>query len=81
MDLNFPTYILHYENYETRYKATVRELVNFLELPSRGDLIGFIRGKEYRHYYTTDERMVIREAVQALSLAVTWENLSHYFVE
>ena len=79
--MNLPTYVLHYEKYDTMYNQTMHEMVDFLELPHRGDKIEFIRGKEYLEYYTPEERRKIRDAVKKLALSITWENLVHYFNE
>ena len=46
--LHIPTYVLHYELYDTRFNETVVELMNFLELPITQKVdLEFIKGKEY----------------------------------
>ena len=78
-DLGIPTMVLHYERYDSSYKETARELMEFLEAENKGDLISFIKGKEYQEYFTLEERRIVRNAVKELTLTPTWENLKHYF--
>ena len=78
--LHIPTYVLHYELYDTRFNETVVELMNFLELPITHKVdLEFIKGKEYATYFTKEELETVKIAMEELSLSITWDNVKHYF--
>lgn len=80
-DLGVPLYIVHYEKYDSQYNTTATDLLKFLELEMNGELIEFIRGKQYKKYFTAQEIEVVKAAMQEMSLTVAWENLHHYFLD
>jgi hypothetical protein len=77
--LKIPTLVLHYESYDTNYNSTAMELFEFLQLEPRGELIDFIKGKEYVEYFSLEERERVKKAMKMLALSSTWEQISHYF--
>jgi hypothetical protein len=78
-DLGIPTLVLFYEDYRTKFSETLHKLVEFLEVPQKGEAADFVGGKEYVDYFTRDERRATREAIQQLALKGTWKHLEHYF--
>jgi len=79
MSMGIPTFVLHYEKYETDFDDTVHSLMDFLELEPKGDLIQFIKGKEYMEYFTPEEVFSVRMAMKKYATRVAWQNLEHYF--
>jgi len=77
--LRIPTLVVHYEKYETNYNETAMEMMKFLHLEPRGELIEFYKGKEYVEYFTVAERANVKEAMRRMALSSTWEQISHYF--
>lgn len=77
--LQIPTLIVHYESYDTNYNETAMKMMKFLELEPKGELIDFIKGKEYVEYFTMAERERVKRAMEMLALSSTWEQISHYF--
>jgi hypothetical protein len=78
-NLGIPAFILHYEDYETRFDDVMKELFDFLELPIKGEVPEFIKGKEYIEYFTPKEQTAVKQAMAALALQTTWANIYHYF--
>jgi hypothetical protein len=79
-DLNLETYVLHYDEYTTRFDETVRELLEFLHLTAKSEPEPFIQGKVYRaEYFTEEERKNVTEAVAWMASPTAWEHLSRYF--
>ena len=79
-DLHLNTYVLHYDSYRDNFKATVKSLLNFLEMPmhKQGELTPFIQGKEY-HYFTNEERQAVAKAFETMASPDTWSNVKQYF--
>ena len=77
--LQIPTLVVHYENYETKYNETVTDMFEFLHLEPKGELIEFVKGKEYIEFFTLAERAKVKKAMEMLALSSTWELISHYF--
>jgi len=77
--LQIPTLVVHYENYDTRYNETAKEMFEFLHLEPKGELIDFIKGKEYVEYFTLAERAKVKKAMKMLALSSTWDQIAHYF--
>ena len=78
-DLDLPEYVLHYEDFETRFEETKAELLDFLQLEVNGDAFPFIPGKEYSNYFTVKEQRTLKVAMKMLSFKTTWRNIEHYF--
>ena len=78
-DMAIPTFVLHYEKFESNFDETVDELIEFLEVPRKGGTIEFILGKVYRDYFTDEEYVAIRDAIKIMALSTTWDNVQHYF--
>jgi hypothetical protein len=52
--------------------------LDFLEVHRAGDEVEFISGKEYGHYYSSDQKQKIRFFLQEFSTKDTWAQLSTY---
>jgi hypothetical protein len=78
-DLNLETFVLHYDWYANRFNQTVNQLMSFLHLKAKADPVPFVEGKVYRDYYTKEEQAAVKQALEALTLQVTWENIARYF--
>mmetsp|Transcript_5717 Transcript_5717/g.7578 ORF Transcript_5717/g.7578 Transcript_5717/m.7578 type:complete len:433 (-) Transcript_5717:270-1568(-) len=79
LELAVPTMTLHYERYTTHYNETTDRLLEFLGQERKRPPPNFIQGKEYRDYYTKEEREKVKKAVEKMSSSETWELLKHYF--
>lgn len=77
-DMGIPTLIVHYQDYRDDWDNTVSRLLNFLELDRNGAGEPFDHGKEYRDYYTLEQRAAIKAFIQGYSTKVTWENVKDY---
>lgn len=79
-DLELKTHVLHYEWYKTNFKATIKGVLDFLELPmhKHGEFTPFIVGKEY-DYYTVEERQAVAKAFKMMASPDTWSQVQHYF--
>ena len=78
-DLNLPTLVIHYEDYEHNFESTVSSILDFLNLPRAQDPIEFISGKEYTEYFTLNERLAAKKLVHTISDDWTWNAVSKYF--
>jgi hypothetical protein len=77
--LGIPTLVVHYEKYETNYNETATKMLEFLHLPLKGELIDFVKGKEYIDYFSPAEQQNVSKAMKIMSLSSTWDQISHYF--
>jgi len=75
--MGIPTHHLHYEEYDMDLDKTVKELVEFLELPIIGQ-IPKVRTKKYDGYYSADDKKEIESFLKHLSSDLTWKMLSQY---
>lgn len=73
-----PTMDLFYEDYTHRYKETVDELWNFLELEPRLPAVEFFVGKSYEGFFDLEQKRKAATFVQALSLPPVWKRLRRY---
>jgi hypothetical protein len=78
---NLPVYVLYYEDYATRFEATVSEVANFLDQRYIGNPIEFVADKQYSDYYNDKETIALTELVQELATPKCWELLRRYFVD
>jgi hypothetical protein len=77
-DMGIPTLIIHYQDYRDDWENTLTRLLNFLELPRNGAGEPFDHGKEYRNYYSADQRSAIKAFIQEYATTETWENVKDY---
>jgi hypothetical protein len=65
-DMNITTMLVHYEECSADIERVRDRVLNFLELPRNGDggLIEFHSGKDYRSYYSAEQRRDIRAFIQ-----------------
>ena len=80
-ELEVPTLLLHYEEYETDFDGTLQTLLRFLDQPLASDFTKeFIEGKSYaEEYFTEDERHMVKKAVKLLAIPELWKEISRYF--
>lgn len=77
--LQVESMVVYYEDYETEFDATLANLLDFLKLPNVGKASKFVPGKTYVHYYTPEERAMVKRAIKQLASPKTWEHLERYF--
>jgi hypothetical protein len=79
-DMDIDSLILHYEDYSTRFNDVTDELLTFLELKKNAEPPVFHAFKEYRDYFSQEERTAVAMAVRLMALKETWRHVSRYFV-
>jgi hypothetical protein len=74
--MQLDTILVYYEDYETRFNATVQTMVDFLHMSRQADRppVPFIAGKHYRDHFTAQE---LSEAKQ-LYLAMASDEMRQY---
>lgn len=78
-DLNVPTLVVHYENYEKNYEGTVSTILEFMELPQNNDFTKFIAGKRYKTvFFSEKQRIAALDLVRHLADEETWSLLERY---
>jgi hypothetical protein len=77
-EMALPTMILHYHEYSDDFENTRDRILDFLDLTRVGEGIEFHSGKEYRDYYTLEQKMAIKSFLQEFASAETWEQLKDY---
>jgi hypothetical protein len=76
--LRIPTLLLHYNQYASNFTETRDLILRFLEMPRSGEGIKFQLGKEYRSYYSMEDKAAIRRFLYEFSSPETWEQLQGY---
>lgn len=77
--LHLPVHTMFYEDYSTNFNQTADQLLDFLQLQAVSDPPPFIKGKEYRDYFSEDQQYNIGLLVKHLANNNTWALLKHYF--
>jgi len=77
--MQIPAYTLHYENFESRFNETAKEVMDFLELAQVQEFPEFVLGKQYEDYFEEDEKVRVKEALRSMASIETWQNIQHYF--
>lgn len=78
-DMGLETWVLKYDWYAKRFNETVRELVEFLDVPIRDEPEPFVRGKVYHDYFTDDQRWRVKLAQKAMASKESWKHIGPYF--
>jgi len=78
-ELGLDTFVLHYEDYSTKFEDVTADLLAFLQLKSIADPPVFEAFKEYKDYFTQEEREVVAIAIRLMALRKTWSHVSCYF--
>jgi hypothetical protein len=78
-DMNLASFILHYDQYETRFEETIRELQDFLDLKDLAEPEPFVAGKVYGDYFTDEEKRAVAKGVKTMATRETWTHISYYF--
>lgn len=77
-DMAVPTMILHYGEYAEDFENTRDRILDFLELERVGEGIEFHSGKEYRDYYSAEQKELIQAFLHEFASAETWEQIKDY---
>ena len=72
---------LHYHEYEANFTQARDKVLNFLGLPLVAVGVDFQPGKVYRHYYSRDDKIAIREFIQEYATRDTWSMIKDYDFE
>jgi len=78
--MGIPTHHLRFEDFDADSDKTIKELMEFLELPIIGQ-ISKVRTKEYDGYFSADDKERIESFLKDLSSNSTWKILSQYMKE
>jgi hypothetical protein len=77
-DMNIPTMILQYHEYEHNFTAVQNRLLDWMNM-SLVDTAGhFIPGKSYIHYYTPNQRKAVYNFMTRMASNETWEVIKNY---
>ena len=79
-ELELDTFVLHYEDYSTKFDGVTSDLLAFLHLERIADPPVFQAFKEYKDYFTQEEREVVAVAIRFMALRKTWSHVSRYFI-
>jgi hypothetical protein len=81
LPLSLPALVLHYEDYGTDYDATIRALLDFVQLPQvvpQG--VPFQSGKSYvQEFFTKDQQQLVYQFIRDLASPEAWSILQRYF--
>jgi hypothetical protein len=77
-DMGIPTLMIHYQDYRDNMEQTTTRLLSFLELPRNGEGETFHHGKEYRDYYTPEQRQAIKAFIKEYATEETWKSVKDY---
>ena len=77
--LQLNTMQIRYEDYEDQFDAKLSELLNFLDLPDKGEPLEFYSGHHYDDYYTEEDRKNVEALAKELASEKTWEAIRQYF--
>lgn len=77
--LQVPTLVIYYEDYTSRYEATVDSIFEFLELEQAADHAEFIPGKTYETLFEDETGRAATAFVKALAIPKCWRLIRHYF--
>jgi hypothetical protein len=77
-DMGLPTLIIYYHDYSEDLETATKRLLAFLELPRVSEGIEFSHGKEYRDYYSAEQRAAVKAMIKEQSTAETWHYLKAY---
>ena len=77
-DMGLPTLIIYYHDYNEDLETATKRLLAFLDLPRVSEGIEFSHGKEYRDYYSAEQRAAVLAMIKEQSTAETWHYLKDY---
>jgi hypothetical protein len=80
-EMDLDVLLLHYHEYEHNFEQARDKVLNFLELPIVDRGVEFIPGKVYRHYYTREQKIAIRDFIKEYATRDTWNMLKDYDFE
>lgn len=78
-DHEIPVLTVYYEDYSTKFNATVARILDFLELEQEGVLREFTARSDYGGYFSKEQQDSVRDLVKRVALPKTWEQVKHYF--
>jgi hypothetical protein len=78
-DLALPTLVVHYDDYKDHLERTLRRISNFLQLPRVvRTQMKFETGKEYRDFYSKNQRKAVQRYLKEAATVETWQSLKSY---
>jgi hypothetical protein len=80
-DMRVETLLLHYHEYSDNFELARDKVLTFLEVPHVATPLQFHPGKEYRHYYTRDQKMAILDFIKEFATPDTWREVKEYDFE
>jgi len=79
-DMGIPALTVHYRDYRDNLEIATNTILAFLELPRVAEGESFSAGKEYRDYYSLEQRLSVWRLVEELASAETLHSLKNYDV-
>jgi hypothetical protein len=80
-EMDLEVLYMHYNEYEEDFETARDKVLKFLELPLVGLGIEFLPGKVYRHYYSTRDKLAIRQFIEEYASRDTWNMVKDYDFE
>lgn len=77
-DLNLFSLVIHYRDYSRDLETTTNRILQFLELPRVASGEPFSDGKEYREYYSLEQRSAVWRLLEEMASAETLNSLKDY---
>lgn len=80
-EMNLDVLYMHYHEYDQDFEKARDKVLKFLELPLVGTGVEFHSGKVYRHYYSREDKIAIRDFIQEYASRDTWNMIKGYDFE
>lgn len=77
--LGIPSLTIYYEDYQSDLRGTTQQVLDFLDLPFRGELLSFTPRLDYDDYFSTSDRASIKALAKQWASDKTWAAIEHYF--
>jgi len=76
-----PVHYLFYEDYQTKWETTTKELLDFLQLAPapEAEPYSFVKGKQYRDYFHVDQIANVERLVRMMAAPEIWQLMLRYF--
>jgi hypothetical protein len=76
-----PVLTVYYEDYSTKFNATAKEILNFLNLELRSEFREFQARTDYDGYFSKEQKEQIRRMIQKVASKTVWGQIQHYLSE
>jgi hypothetical protein len=80
-ELGAESRIVHYEDYQYRYNATVDALLEFVKQPFVGYLSPFRSLPAYDEFFTRKQRVAVKRLLRHVSSRRVWKEIEMYFAD